>query len=304
MIISFVIPTYNYGHYITKCLNSICEQVEGDFEIIVVDDGSTDKTRSIINDYAKNHVHGKVRYFYQVNQGPSAARNVGAAEARGEYVWFVDSDDRLVAGSVNHVKKAIEIFENPEFIFGSHVYINEKGRKLIRSASGIGIDRNKNFEKFIRKKIQGISIGSLIVRQDVFETLRFPEGIHNNEDHIFFGHILATRQGVSIPGILVEKVCHKDSLRYNVHSIKETGITVYRLFDDHFLNEKQMFLKNIYLSDNCFAVFRALYRNKEYKEALLFYKKSIISYPLGFFDYHRFKQALRCFVKNLVVKTS
>ena len=304
MLISFVIPTYNYGQYIANCLDSICGQVEGDYEIIVVDDGSTDNTRSIINDYAKNHADGKVRYLYQVNKGPSAARNVGATEARGEYVWFVDSDDQLVADSLSHVEEALETFQNPAFIFGSHVYVNEKGRKITRSASIVGLDRNRNFEKFIRKKLHGISIGSLIVRQDVFGTLSFPEGVHNNEDIIFFGHLLATRQGVSCPSVLVEKIGHKDSLRYSIRSIKDTGLTVDRLFDDQILNEKQMSLRNIYLSDNYYAIFCALYRNKEYNTALLYCMKSVFAYPLQLFSFHRFKQALRCFVKNLVIKIS
>ncbi|MGE4544862.1 MAG: glycosyltransferase family 2 protein [Pedobacter sp.] len=299
MFISFIIPTYNYGHYITNCLDSILEQERNDCEIIVVDDGSTDNTRSIIGDYARNQADGRIRYLYQVNKGPSAARNVGATQARGKYVWFVDSDDRLVAGALDHVHAAIETFGNPAFIFGSHVYVNEKGRKTTRFASDIGVDRNENFTKFIRKKVSGISIGSLIVRQDVFGTLRFPEGIHNNEDNIFFGHLLATRQGGSCRSILVEKIGHKDSLRYNDHSIKETGLTVDRLFDDRLLNEKQMSLRNIYLSDNYYALFRTRYRNNEYKEALLFYRKSIVANPFQVFSVHRFKQAIRCFIKAL-----
>ena len=304
MLISFVIPTYNYGHYITNCLDSILEQGRSDFEIIVVDDGSSDNTHSIIVDYARNHADGKIRYLHQVNKGPSAARNVGATQARGEYVWFVDADDRLVAGALDHVNAAIETFGNPAFIFGSHVYVNEKGKKTTRFASDIGIDRNKNFRRFIRKDVSGISIGSLIVRQDVFGTLCFAEGIHNNEDNIFFGHLLATRQGCSCRNILVEKIGHKDSLRYNDRSIKETGLTVDRLFDDRLLNDKQMSLRNIYLSDNYYALFRTRYRNKEYKEALLFYRKSIVANPFQLFRVHRFKQAVRCFVKNLAVKTS
>ena len=89
--VSIIIPTYNYGKYIKKAIDSVFEQSYRSFEIIVVDDGSTDDTMVIIEGKYKE----KVRYFFQENKGASAARNKGVKESRGEYLIFLDADDAL-----------------------------------------------------------------------------------------------------------------------------------------------------------------------------------------------------------------
>ena len=86
--VSVIIPTYNYGKYIEKALDSVLAQTCKDFEIIVVDDGSTDNTREIIETKYKD----KVRYFYQGNVGAGSARNYGLQEARGNLIPFLERE--------------------------------------------------------------------------------------------------------------------------------------------------------------------------------------------------------------------
>ena len=87
--ISCVIPTYNQAHYLITAIQSALEQTYHNFEIILVDDGSTDQTPVVAQNYAD-----QVRYIWQENQGLAAARNTGVLQARGEYVAFLDSDDQ------------------------------------------------------------------------------------------------------------------------------------------------------------------------------------------------------------------
>ena len=87
-LVSVVIPTYNRSAFVTKAVDSVLNQIFGDYELIVVDDGSTDDTKGQLNKY-----EGKIRYIYQDNHGVSAARNTGITASRGEWLAFLDSDD-------------------------------------------------------------------------------------------------------------------------------------------------------------------------------------------------------------------
>lgn len=90
-VISVVMPVYNVEEYLSECLDSVINQSLGDMEIICVDDGSTDKTPEILKEYAARD--GRIKIITQENGGQSSARNRGAREAKGKYLYFMDSDD-------------------------------------------------------------------------------------------------------------------------------------------------------------------------------------------------------------------
>lgn len=92
-MISLIIPVFNVEEYLEECLESIINQSFSDYEVILVDDGSTDKSRSIIKTYEKKF--NKVKILYQSNKGVSEARNLALKHAMGEYVLYIDSDDFL-----------------------------------------------------------------------------------------------------------------------------------------------------------------------------------------------------------------
>ncbi|MGT2885453.1 glycosyltransferase family 2 protein [Streptococcus macedonicus] len=91
---SVIIPVYNVEKYIDRCLKSIISQNYDDLEIIVVDNGSTDSSGSICDTYANKHSNISVHHIE--NHGVGSARNFGLSKARGEFIYFVDSDDYLV----------------------------------------------------------------------------------------------------------------------------------------------------------------------------------------------------------------
>jgi glycosyltransferase involved in cell wall biosynthesis len=97
-LFTVIIPAYNRADLICKALNSVRAQTYRPIEIIVVDDGSLDNTKSVVETWATENSEGdalSLRYFYQENAGPGAARNRGIQEIRGEYVQFLDSDDLI-----------------------------------------------------------------------------------------------------------------------------------------------------------------------------------------------------------------
>lgn len=88
---SIVVPAYNIQDYIEKCLDSILEQTYKNYEIIVVNDGSTDNTKNIIDEYAKENI----KIVHKENGGLSSARNEGVKYVEGDYIWFIDGDDYI-----------------------------------------------------------------------------------------------------------------------------------------------------------------------------------------------------------------
>ncbi|MFI3123602.1 MAG: glycosyltransferase [Methylococcales bacterium] len=99
-LVSVVIPTYNRALFVTKAIDSVLNQTFADYEVIVVDDGSTDNTKETLERYLD-----KITYIYQDNSGVSAARNTGIAVAGGEWVAFLDSDDEW---SIDYLAKQIK----------------------------------------------------------------------------------------------------------------------------------------------------------------------------------------------------
>lgn len=105
--VSVILCNYNYGRYVGQAIKSVLAQEYGNFELIIVDDGSTDNSREIIRSYAEKHLT-KIIAIYQENKGQAAAFNAGFERARGKYCAFLDSDDLW---KKDKLKKAVEAFE-------------------------------------------------------------------------------------------------------------------------------------------------------------------------------------------------
>ena len=90
-LISIIIPVYNSEQYLDRCINSVLDQTHEDLELILVNDGSTDKSGEICDSFALNDE--RIKVIHKKNGGPSEARNVGLDMAVGQYIGFVDSDD-------------------------------------------------------------------------------------------------------------------------------------------------------------------------------------------------------------------
>jgi amino acid adenylation domain-containing protein len=116
--VSIVIPAYNSCEFLPAAIESVLAQTdrEGEIEMIVVDDGSTDDTKAVCDRYPS------VKYIYQDNQGVSVARNHGAQASRGEYLLFLDSDDRLLPAAVEIGLAAIQDRPEVGFVFGRYLY--------------------------------------------------------------------------------------------------------------------------------------------------------------------------------------
>ena len=92
-LISIIIPVYNVEYFLPKCLDSVMKQTYRDFEVLLIDDGSTDGSACICDEYAARYKC--CRAFHRKNAGVAASRNIGLSEAKGKYIVFLDSDDYI-----------------------------------------------------------------------------------------------------------------------------------------------------------------------------------------------------------------
>lgn len=111
-MISVVIPLYNKEEIVRQSLNSVLSQEFSDYEVVVVDDGSTDKSADIVRQIND----ARIRLVSQPNGGPSKARNTGVREAKGEWILFLDADDELLPGALEHYNHLINKYPKANFI--------------------------------------------------------------------------------------------------------------------------------------------------------------------------------------------
>ena len=104
-LLSIIVPVYNVERYLATCLNSIVSQSFEDYELLLIDDGSTDSSGKICDDYALEN--SRIKVFHKKNEGVSVARNLGIEKSTGEWIYFVDSDDELMSDSLTQLTSRI-----------------------------------------------------------------------------------------------------------------------------------------------------------------------------------------------------
>lgn len=123
-MISVIIPTYNRANYIAECINTVLNQTYNDFEIIVVDDGSTDNTQEVLKPYMN-----KIKYIYQKNNGAANARNTGIKNAKGNYIAWLDSDDRWLPFKLELQMEVFKRLSSVGLVFSDFsCFTNDKGK--------------------------------------------------------------------------------------------------------------------------------------------------------------------------------
>ena len=158
---SIIIPTYNRANFIVKTINSVLDQTYTNFELIIVDDGSTDNTKEIVLAIKDD----RLKYLKKQNEERAAARNYGINKAKGEYITFLDSDDLFYE---NHLDEAFSFFENHkiDFMFQAYeiVHLNYKEPKLFQ---------NQNINQLLVSKgnimsCHGVFIKNKIAKNNLF----------------------------------------------------------------------------------------------------------------------------------------
>lgn len=171
-MISIIVPVYNVEKHLDKCIASIIDQTDPDWELILIDDGSKDQSGTICDEYAQTD--SRIRVFHQPNSGASVARNKGISIAKGEFITFIDADDWI---ELNFIEK----FKN---------LIVNKNTLIVYGIAYDFIDSQQNFQ-FIPSHDEILLHG--VAHAKIWSTdcirnnkIRFNPALQLHEDHVFF----------------------------------------------------------------------------------------------------------------------
>ncbi|WP_372966645.1 glycosyltransferase family 2 protein [Marinobacter sp.] len=129
-LVSVITPTYNRADFIGEAVESVLAQTYPHFEFLIVDDGSEDNTDDVLKPYLAD---SRIRVFRQENQGQSIARNLALAEAKGEYICFLDSDNYWPKDKLEQQVRLFAEFPDTDVLYGDNVIINEEGCEVSRN---------------------------------------------------------------------------------------------------------------------------------------------------------------------------
>lgn len=183
--ISVIVPVYNVEGYLERCVNSILHQTFQDFEVVLVDDGSTDSSGEMCDEYAKKC--NKIRVFHKENGGPSDARNRGLEEAVGEYFVFVDSDDYIDKRYLEvlyRIAKAhgadLVICDAVNVWKGKHSYTEQEDwREAICSTEAI--PKVEAYRRVFLCEHMAVTVWAKLYHKNLFREIRYPKGeIHED----------------------------------------------------------------------------------------------------------------------------
>lgn len=188
MRFSIIIPAYNAEAYLQRCLDSIFSQEFDDYEVIVVNDGSTDETAALLEGYTSKHQNMQV--LTQSNQGMATARNRGLETAKGDYILFVDSDDELMPQALSELAPHL----NGEDIvgFGTRIHNEQTGTNIDFQLSTNASKQYSGWEYFNRHRLEATPVHFVCIWQRAYKrtflednSLRFADGLRRAEDDLF-----------------------------------------------------------------------------------------------------------------------
>ena len=194
-LLSIIIPFYNSGNIISRCLESIRQQTEKRFEVILINDGSTDDGPDLCSKYCR--VDSRFRLLNKHHFGPSAARNVGISVASGNYIAFVDSDDYL---SDNYVRTIIKGFSelSVDVLFHGYYRIMNRGKYIeCRVPNPNSMADVDDYLELSARNMFGYTWIKAFQR-DAVKDVRFDETLHLFEDEVFTCNVLRKSKRVGI----------------------------------------------------------------------------------------------------------
>ncbi len=277
-LISVIIPTFNRSKYILDAVESVINQTYSNVEIIVVDDGSTDETYSILKPY----LH-RLKYVYQDNMGVSSARNKGIQLSNGNYIAFLDSDDLFLPDKLTFQKHLLD--NNPRYSLAyTNIYFSDYRSKHMKIAFKANMFKSGSlFEDVLLRKVMTGYLQTWLVKKQCFEQI----GLIDSEFKMSEDRDISIRMALYFEMIGTARpltvLRHHDGTRLGRSDASEREYYYFKflnkLYSQHGNHPLLIKNKRYIYSDYYQLAGKAYMRNVKYKEARTRFKNSFLKNP-------------------------
>lgn len=228
VLVSIIIPLFNKENCIAHTINSIISQDFIKFEIVVIDDGSTDNSRTVVNSINDS----RIRYFYKDNGGVSSARNYGVGKAQSEWILFLDADDILLQHSLSTLFSIATAYEQEVNIVSGNYISTLNGKVKLYNQSKYKGKVPNNFKWYYLNRFS-MRMGCALIKRELIYNNPFNETLSRFEDLECILRLLKIATVFTIPDIVLEYCCDNNSLSKAVKDNYEKDFT----FSMHFENK-------------------------------------------------------------------
>ena len=218
-LISVIVPIYNAEKFIDKSVGSVINQTYQNLEILLIDDGSTDSSALLCDEYAKKDK--RIKVIHQENKGLSGARNTGIDNASGDYYVFIDADDEALPEMIERLYKLLkenkadisicsykELYEN-ERVKNTYENIKFNDNKQVWSFKG-----NKKYLQIIYDWTRTVVQWNKLFKKEIFDGLRYPEGLYHEDEHIIHKQLQKAKKVTYTNDVLYIYYRHEGSITF------------------------------------------------------------------------------------------
>lgn len=256
-LISIIVPVYNTEKYLMRCIRSIINQTEPNFEVILIDDGSKDGSGKLCDETAIEDK--RFRVIHKANEGVSVARNVGLDVARGEYITFIDSDDYVEIDFLENLKKylgsdidMVICRHLDEDINGKVVYFKDDTHR--ENVKVIMADENFQYDGVYSHR----TASAVLYKRNIIDNIRFEQAFFVGEDSLFFATVLKhSRKVIFISDKLYHYVQYEESAYHGKTNRKKlTELEAWNTIIEYYRRDTEIWKSAV----RCYAAaFRHLY---------------------------------------------
>ena len=278
--VDIIIPIYNVSKYLKKCLDSIIQQSFSNYNVLLIDDGSTDDSKVICKEFSKKDK--RFKYFFKNNGGLSDARNYGLSHATSEYVVFIDGDDFVDKDYIKDLYTAV-VSTNSQVAVCGHRQVSEDGKNI----SSIYLPKNKTiisgrsliYLNMLDKKQSLGAAWNKIYKRSLFDTTKFEKGRYFEDTLILIPLFWNIDRVCLVNKILYNYVQRNNSIMHSNFSKKKWKDYIQLYIDQiSFLSKHSAKMTDIIIKNYLNWIFHNYYKIDKYRDLQLFLQEQFRLY--------------------------